>query len=88
MPPAAVGLIPRPAALAGWLRRAPVQPTSLASLLTGESAAAEFRRIVRALFPEHEAAILGASHPGADREQARVWAFMERVGRRFPVYEL
>lgn len=82
-------MIVRPTTLGRALRRAPLAPLSVAALLGGQRAAAEFRRIVYAVFPTAADAILAATQPGATREQARVWAFLHRVeAELFPVNEL
>jgi hypothetical protein len=71
------------------LRRTPVSPTSLAALLDGYAAEAEFRRIVEEIFPDVAAEILAGRRSGERREQTRVAAFIDRVGSElFPVYEL
>lgn len=79
----------RPRALAQWLRRTPVAPTSVAAWVSGSSGALAFRRIVQEIFPSAAAEMLAAQEPGATREQARVWAFLHKVeAELFPVYEL
>lgn len=81
-------MIVRPTALGQALRRTPVSPTSVAALLDGHAAQLEFRRIVEEVFPDAAIEILAAHRPGERREQARVAAFMDRVGAElFPVYE-
>lgn len=78
-----------PHALGQWLRRTPVAPTSVAAHLSGHTGVLAFRRIVAEIFPEDAEDILAAQHPGATREQARVWAFLYKVeADLFPVYEL
>ena len=81
-----------PTALAEHLRRAHALPTSLAALLAGSHGFAEFRRIVREVFPDEADVqdILSARGARAvDREPERVWAFMRKVEARFfPTYEL
>lgn len=86
--PASEPVVPRPTALGGWLRRLPVAPVALADALGGASVVTEFRRIVRAVLPDEAQAILAARQPDAGREASRVWAFMERIQRLFPCYEL
>jgi hypothetical protein len=45
--------------------------------------------VVREVFPDAEAEILGAAERGGSRESARVWVFLHRVeAAYFPVYEL
>lgn len=74
-------------ALAKWLRRAPVSPTSVAALLDHPEALAEFRQIVRTLFPDAEAEIWAGRTPSGQREVARVWEFLHRVEAEFfPIY--
>jgi hypothetical protein len=76
-------------ALGRALRRTPVAPTSVAALLEGHEGHLAFRAIVREVFPEVEAEILGATEPGGSRESTRVGAFLHRVeAEYFPVYEL
>jgi hypothetical protein len=76
-------------ALGRVLQRAPVAPTSVAALLEGHEGYLAFCGVVREVFPDAEAAILGATEPGDNRESARVWAFLQRVELEyFPVYEL
>lgn len=86
-PPVAVV---RLSALGRWLRRVPITPTSIGTLLGGLDDYIEFRRIVRAVFPGAEAEILDVTpSDGADLETERCWAFMHKVEERFfPVYEL
>jgi hypothetical protein len=85
-------VIPGPpslAALGEALRRAPIAPLSLVDLLGRHDALIAFREVVREVFPEAEAEILGATGPNRDRESARVWAFLSRVeAELFPVYDL
>ena len=82
-------MIVRPTTLGQALRRTPVTPSSVAALLDGHAAQVEFRRIVEEIFPEVAAEIMAARHPGERREQARVAAFIDRVGTElFPVYEV
>lgn len=82
-------MIVRPTTLGQALRRRPVSPTSVAALLDGHAAQIEFRHIVEEVFPNEAAEILAVRQPGAGREQARVTAFLDRVGAElFPVYEL
>src|SRR5262249_33618010 len=88
-PPSPAGpLIPRPLAPVHLLAVGPLRPRALATLLTGDSPAVAFRRIVRTIFPDQEGAILEARQPGVDIETARVWAFTQRVQALFPVYDL
>jgi len=76
-------------ALGRALRRTPVAPASVAALLEGHEGYLAFRAVVREVFPNAEAEILGATEPGDSRESARVWAFLHRVeAAYFPVYEL
>ncbi|MCC6175642.1 MAG: hypothetical protein IT305_10095 [Chloroflexi bacterium] len=64
-------------------------PTSVAALLDGHAAQLEFRRIVEEIFPDTATEILATRRPGERREQARVAAFLNRVGAElFPVYEV
>lgn len=78
-----------PRALGRTLRRTPVTPTSVATLLGGHTGAVAFRRIVAEIFPAGAAAILAAHEPFASREQSRMWAFLHRVeAELFPVYDL
>ena len=82
-------MIARLTALGRALRRTPVAPASVAALLEGHEGYLAFRAVVRAVFPDAEAEILGATEPGDSRESARVWAFLHRVeAEYFPVYEL
>jgi hypothetical protein len=82
-------VIVSPYALGQALRRMPVRPTSVAALVSDQTAALAFRQVVRDLFPDAEGEILAAQSDGVSREQARVWAFLQRVEQRlFPVYEL
>jgi hypothetical protein len=82
-------LIVRPTSLGLSLRRTMVAPSSVAALLDGHAAQLEFRRIVEEIFPEVAAEIMAARQPGERREQARVAAFIDRVGTElFPVYEI
>jgi hypothetical protein len=81
-------VIPSLRGLAKALRRAPVAPTSVASLLERQEDLLAFRRIVREIFPEDEAQIWSARANGSDRENARVWEFLHRVEAAFfPTYE-
>jgi hypothetical protein len=81
-------VIPSLRGLAKALRRAPVTPTSAASLLERQEWLLAFRRIVREIFPEAEAEIWSARSNGGDRESARVCAFLQRVEAEFfPTYE-
>lgn len=84
--------VPRPVGpltLTLALRCSPPLPTSLAGLLDGTSGAPAFRRLVEAIFPQEARAILTAERLGADRREARVAAFLERVEAQFfPVYAL
>jgi hypothetical protein len=76
-------------ALGEALQRTPVAPTSVVDLLARQDAYRAFRQIVRDVFPEAEAEILGAAARDADRESARVWAFLHKIeAEHFPVYEL
>ncbi|MGH2461362.1 MAG: hypothetical protein ACRDIY_21095, partial [Chloroflexota bacterium] len=71
------------------LRRAPIAPTSVATLLGNDEGEREFRRIVRAILPDAEAEILAARHDGASRENAPAWAFLRKVEEEhFPCYEV
>jgi len=81
-------VIPSLRALGRVLRRTPVRPTSVATLLGHQEAYLAFRRIVREIFPEAVEAILGASDPGGNRENARVWAFLHQIEDYFPIYEV
>jgi hypothetical protein len=82
-------VIPSLEALGEALRRAPIAPTSVADLLARQDAYRAFHQVVREIFPEAEAEILGAAARGGDREAARVWAFLQRVeAEYFPVCEL
>ena len=82
-------MIVRPIALGQTLRRAPAMPTSVAALLDGHAAQLVFRRIVEEIFPEAATEILATRRPGERPEQARVSAFVDRVGAElFPVYEV
>jgi len=65
-----------------------VRPARLAELTLGLDGGSAFRQLVRAILPEHEAAIMGAGDGEGDREAARVEAFLARIGDRFPVYDL
>lgn len=76
-------------ALGQALRRMPVQPGSVAALLERHEVYLAFRRIVEQVFPDAAAEILAVPETGADRESARVIAFLERVERNyFPCYQL
>jgi hypothetical protein len=76
-------------ALGRALRVVPLAPTAVAAFLANHEAELTFRRIVRELFPEGGDEILAAGHAGEQRENARVWAFLQRVeAEHFPVYEL
>lgn len=76
-------------ALGRAMRRMPVQPTSVATLLGNHEAYLAFRRIVQEVFPEAAAEILAVQERGVGRETARVWAFLERVEREyFPCYQV
>ena len=64
-------------------------PTSVGSLLQSHESYLAFLQIVREVFPDEEGEILAACQPGASRENARVWAFLQKVEERFfPVYEV
>jgi hypothetical protein len=83
-PPAA-----RPGALGRALQRRPLLPTDLGHRLQNHGAYLEFRRIVAEILPEAAAEILAApAGAGEDREAARCWAFLARVGELFPCYDL
>lgn len=70
------------------LRRAPIAPTSVAALLERQEVVQEFHQIVQAVFPDAAAEIWEARTDGANRENARVWAFLHRVEAEcFPIYE-
>jgi len=80
----------RPAALAVALRPRAIGVRRLADLLCGADGPGAFRRLVRLVFPDEEAAIMGAGADGEalDRETARVDAFVTRFSaRHFPLYE-
>lgn len=82
-------MIPSLRALGTFLRRTPLAPTSVASLLERHEVVLVFRQIVRAIFPEAENEIWQAHDTGGSRENARVWAFLHRVeSEHFPLYEL
>jgi hypothetical protein len=71
------------------LRWAPVTPSSVAALLGDQEAYLAFREVVRAVFPDAATEVLAARRPGVSREDARVWAFLERAeDQLFPVYEV
>lgn len=81
-------MIPSLHALGKLLRRTPLAPTSVASLLERHEVVLAFRQIVRAIFPDAEDEIWQAREDGGSRENARVWAFLHRVEAEFfPVYE-
>jgi len=81
-------VIVRPSALGGLLRRTPVRPTSVATLLGNHEAYLAFRRILHDIFPDAENEILDARSEGGNRENARVWAFDHRIEEEyFPLYE-
>jgi hypothetical protein len=62
---------------------------SVAALLEGHGGYLAFRAVVRGVFPDAEAEILGTAERGGSRQTARVWAFLHRVeAEYFPVYEL
>jgi hypothetical protein len=74
--------------LAKALRRTPVAPASVATLLERQEAMLAFRRIVWEIFPEAATEIWTARADGGNRENARVWAFLRRVETEwFPVWE-
>lgn len=62
---------------------------SVAALLGNHRAYVAFREIVREIFPEAEAEIMGVAETGGSRESARVWAFLHKVeAEYFPCYEV
>lgn len=81
-------MIPSLRALGRVLRRTPVRPTSVATLLGHHETFLAFRRMVRDIFPDAEEEILNAADAAGNRENARVWAFLHKVEEFFPVYEV
>lgn len=82
-------MIPSLRALGQVLRRTPIKPASVATLLGRHEGYLAFRRIVQEVFPEAAAEILAATGEGGTRENARVWALQQRVETDyFPIYEI
>ena len=78
-------LVPRPRVVARVLAPHPARASRLAELTLGLDGVSAFRRLVRAILPEHEAALLAAGGGGVAWEAARVGAFLDRVEALFPL---
>ncbi|MBI4499072.1 MAG: hypothetical protein HY689_14375 [Chloroflexi bacterium] len=65
-----------------------MKPTSVAALLGNHEAYLTFRQIVQQIIPDAADELLAVPETGADRESARVWAFLQRIERDyFPCYD-
>lgn len=78
-------VVRRPRAIARALIPRPARASRLAELALGHDGVSAFRRLIRTVLPEQEAAIMAVECDDEDREAARVEAFLEHVEHLFPV---